>query len=599
MGKERKRDHGIRAVLSVIVHNWSTLLCFELIYKIVGFSFFFPFLGFLSRQLPGIINESYLSQENFNRLLVNPIAILILICIAVLLGGYLYFEIVALVLYSEAGWKREGITFWQMVYRAFVKVLEMFRIKRFAVFFMLPVMPLSFFGAASVFLRTVEIPEFILTAITDSTLYICMLVVAVVLVNYLSFLYLFGFPSLLLTDMSFCDSWKESFRLLKRKKIRTCRKILGYTFIFALVLCVGWMSIVGGIAGIVRISDGADVRRESFRMYFDTFTGVWNLLSGVLVSAFLCAVIVVLYHANREESRPGKTKSREWTVKRAIISVVVSIVLGISLVFMGDTEIGRQFFHTEHLNPVVIAHRAGVTFGPENTVAALNQAVKDGADMAEIDVQQLKDGTLVVLHDTNFMRTTGVKLNVWDAEYEQVKGMDAGSFRSREYAGEPVPTLEEMLEAAKGKVQLMIELKATGREQSLVEDTITLIKEYGMEEQCNIASLDLELLKQAKKLDPEIKTTYISVLLVSKSYDLKQIDSYSVETSFLSRELVYQAHMQGKKVYGWTASTDENIKKVLSSEADGIVTDNPELVRYHIGMLGKTAIEETVEEIFF
>ena len=69
----------------------------------------------------------------------------------------------------------------------------------------------------------------------------------------------------------------------------------------------------------------------------------------------------------------------------------------------------------------MIAHRAGAAFAPENTVAALNEAIEDGADMAEIDVQQLKDGTLVVLHDTNFKRTTGVDLNTWDTEYGQVK----------------------------------------------------------------------------------------------------------------------------------------------------------------------------------
>ena len=67
--------------------------------------------------------------------------------------------------------------------------------------------------------------------------------------------------------------------------------------------------------------------------------------------------------------------------------------------------------------------------------------------------------------------------------------------------GEPSPLWKKYQKAAKGKIELMIELKATGREQSLVEDTLALIGKYDMENQCNIASLDIHLLKQAKALN--------------------------------------------------------------------------------------------------
>ena len=109
-------------------------------------------------------------------------------------------------------------------------------------------------------------------------------------------------------------------------------------------------------------------------------------------------------------------------------------------------------------------------------MAALEQAITDKADIAEIDVQQLKDGTLIVMHDAGFKRTTGMDLPVWEADYEQVKNLDAGSYFSYEFAGEPVPTLEDMLAAAKGRIQLMIELKPTGYEQNMVEGVLALIE---------------------------------------------------------------------------------------------------------------------------
>ena len=598
VGKDGKKEWEIGTVLSVMMQNWSVLLCFELIYKVVGLTFFFPLLKYLTVLLPGFINENYLSQENFSKLFFNPAAIFIMLSIAVLLGVYLYIEIVALILYSEAGWKRREITLIQMMGGAVKKILGMFCSKRFAVFLLLPVMPFSFLGMASVYMRSVVIPEFILTAIMEDTFYVCALAGGTILANCLIFFYLFGFPTLLLTDMSFSGSWRESFRLLRKKKAWTIGKIIICTLVFIMMLYAVRMTVLSVIAGVVRLSCGADARRAIFKLYYNTFTGAWNILSGAFISVFFCAVIVVFYHMRRGERRPERVVGK-WMVKNAVIRVLVSSSVLFVLFFMGDTEAGRLIFLPGYSEITIVAHRAGATFGPENTVAALKHAIEDGADMAEIDVQQLKDGTLVVLHDTNFLRTTGIDLNVWDAEYEQVETMDAGRMYSFEYAGEPVPTLEEMLKASKGKIHLMIELKATGREQSLVEDTLALIERYEMADQCNIASMDLGLLKQAKEQNPEIETTYITVLLVSKSYDLEQVDSYSLETSFLSRELVYQAHIQGKKVYGWTASNDENIRKILSTEADGIITDNPLLVRYHIETLEESVIEQEIANIFF
>ena len=91
---------------------------------------------------------------------------------------------------------------------------------------------------------------------------------------------------------------------------------------------------------------------------------------------------------------------------------------------------------------IVVAHRAGAKVAPENTVAALEQAIRDGAPIAEIDVQQLSDGTLIVMHDSNFKRTTGEDICVWDAEADALKTLEVGSGFSAAYRGEQIPTLE-------------------------------------------------------------------------------------------------------------------------------------------------------------
>ena len=81
---------------------------------------------------------------------------------------------------------------------------------------------------------------------------------------------------------------------------------------------------------------------------------------------------------------------------------------------------------------IVVAHRAGAKVAPENTLAALEQAIRDGAPIAEIDVQQLSDGTLIVMHDSNFKRTAGEDVCVWDTEADVLSSTGSGKciFRS-------------------------------------------------------------------------------------------------------------------------------------------------------------------------
>ena len=159
---------------------------------------------------------------------------------------------------------------------------------------------------------------------------------------------------------------------------------------------------------------------------------------------------------------------------------------------------------------IVVAHRAGAKVAPENTVAALEQAIRDGAPIAEIDVQQLSDGTLIVMHDSNFKRTTGEDICVWDVEADALKTLEVGSGFSAAYRGEQIPTLEEMLACARGRITLMIELKYTGQEDALEESVLMLLQDYDMVDECIIGSMNKGILQKMKELEPGISTVFIA-----------------------------------------------------------------------------------------
>ena len=219
--------------------------------------------------------------------------------------------------------------------------------------------------------------------------------------------------------------------------------------------------------------------------------------------------------------------------------------------------------------------------------------------MAEIDVQLLKDGTLIVLHDTNFKRTTGLDLELRDADYETVKQLDAGSFFSSAFAGEPIPTLEEMLRAAKGRIRLMLELKAGGYTAGLEEKTLRLIEEYGMKDQCVIASMNLDILERMNALAPDLPTIYITALQPPEQYDQDIPNAYSVKSVSLSAEKVRKMHSWEKAVYAWTINSEETLQKILRYGVDGIITDNPVLAKSRLRGEPKILSADRITDFFF
>lgn len=222
----------------------------------------------------------------------------------------------------------------------------------------------------------------------------------------------------------------------------------------------------------------------------------------------------------------------------------------------------------------IVAHRAGASIAPENTLAALEQAIRDGAPIAEIDVQQLADGTLIVMHDSNFLRTAGVDRNVWEVDHEEVAGYEVGTAFSDSYLGEGIATLEQFLQCADGRISLMIELKYTGHEVGLEAAVVELLHRYQMDRTCIVGSMNASILERVKQLDAGIPTVFIAHDLTEEQYRMDCADSYSIEAVNLSKDMVDRIHEQNKPIYGWTANRWRVMQMIVDSGADGIVTDN-------------------------
>ena len=212
-------------------------------------------------------------------------------------------------------------------------------------------------------------------------------------------------------------------------------------------------------------------------------------------------------------------------------------------------------------------------------VTALRAAVEEMADWAEIDVQETKDGVAVVCHDENVSRITGVNRNIKDMTYEEIKSLDAGLWFSKAYKGERIPSLKEVMEYAKGRLNLNIEIKYAGAESRLPQKVSRLVEEYEMEDQCVVTCANLEYLKQIKEENPQIRTGYI-IPAAYGAYDRNDaIDIISIRSGFVSGKLVTLAHEAGKSIHAWTVNDKAELERMRVLAVDNVITDAPLLAR--------------------
>lgn len=261
--------------------------------------------------------------------------------------------------------------------------------------------------------------------------------------------------------------------------------------------------------------------------------------------------------------------------------------------------LGATIASAQGFGPEVIAHRGFSAAAPENTLSSFRQAIEAGADYFELDVYRSADDSLMLLHDATVNRTTNGTGSVANMTYAQLRALDAGypsRFGSR-YAGEKMPTLYEALALAKGKIKVCIELKVGGLE----EDVVRLVERMAMVDDVIVFGFGFNHIQRVKELNPNIK-----VLFLKGSVDLNDVTmvkgiggEYLGPGSTPSPDVVDFAHKNGIKVFRYTVNTVPEMLGVIGVNADGIITDTPDILLGlkdsldRTGLLGRWEFEGT------
>ena len=255
-------------------------------------------------------------------------------------------------------------------------------------------------------------------------------------------------------------------------------------------------------------------------------------------------------------------------VGAAIAGVVIAVTIG--AIAFGSVRLEDDV--------AIMAHRGSSSAAPENTMAAFRQAIADGADWIELDVQETADGEVVVLHDSDFMKLAGDKLKIWDATMDDLKNIDIGSRFAPQFKEERVPTLGEVLDECKGKIRINIELKYYGHEKQLELRVVNVVESRDMASEIVVMSLKIDGVKKLKALRPNWK---VGLLMSVSAGDVRKIeaDFLAINASFASSSFVRAAHASGKDVYVWTVNDATTMSTMISRGVDGLLTDKPALAR--------------------
>lgn len=253
----------------------------------------------------------------------------------------------------------------------------------------------------------------------------------------------------------------------------------------------------------------------------------------------------------------------------------LAIFLAVPLIYYGL----HVALRTPPLTPTqIIAHRGGPNYAPENTLPAFQNAIAQGVDWLEFDVQMTQDGVLVIIHDETVDRTTDGTGAVRDLTFAQIRALDAGN-------GEKVPTFKEVVELAKANgVKILPETKSAHLYPGIEENMLQMLDEANYLDQTIIQSFEADSLDTLHRLNPNAKLCALYGLgqfSVSAPPGDAQFVCPMAEMVLLNPVIIRQAHGERRQVFIWFGMLETpflfNVMRFFGAE--GLMSNDPIALR--------------------
>ena len=572
-------------VFAIVANRKQVLTMIHLFYTLLGIMIFVPFIGFLGQLMLKLSGNEVLSDMQISGFIFSPFGFVSFLIIFALFVTIIIFEQASMQAVAVAKLKEEHITALSSISFALRHVKKIFlfanRLILRLFIIMLPFLALA--GLVAFFLITdhdinyylsQKPPEFMTVVCINAVIILFM---SAVLVKKL-LTWSLALPLMLFNDVSPADSFRKSEEMTKKHK----KEIFIYFAKWAAVSILVSIVVLGTInfLGDTLASNYFDKIKILIFIIglFAALLSLVNFFITIFTSGTFAALTVLLankYGASlQSEGLNVKELASSWQVNKTKVALLFFWLLVASFI------LGSMFLDSSNkLQDVeVFAHRGAAGKAPENTMAAFKQAIADKTDWIELDVQESKDGVVVVIHDSDVMKLAGVSPKIWESTVAELQQIDIGSWFDPAFTGEKIPTFKEVLQEVKGKVKVLIELKDYGHDIALEQKVVDIVEEMGMSKDVAVMSLKPEQVKKIKALRPEWES---GILLSKVVGDISKmdVDFLAVNLGMMHPSFIKKTHAVGKKLYVWTADDPITIFKVLTYGADGIITNEPEMAR--------------------
>ena len=564
MKPEKPKKLGFR---KIYLNLDKVLFPFFLIFMMVEY-LWLPLNSFLAGLLLSQTGYLFISYNNIFAIITSSplisLAFLVLIVINLLVA---YFQICLLfigarhLLYHE---KRTLIEYSRKVFQQsflFMKCLSFCKMA-FVFFYVAMLFPFIRKILKIYYLNKIVIPDFIVTYLEDKHWLVGLMIFASAwILLYVSVRLMFALPKILFEKRTVREGVKYSLQKTKKQVLFYAWNLLliiikTYLFFFLLLTPL----LIGQI-----VIDNL-TQKESLILGVINFVLIKNI--HYMALTYFLVKFVSFLTGEELEIMPRRKKDHlmRWGV------------MGCASIFFALE--GYIYLEAPVTNtPLVISHR-GVSNknGVQNTVQSLEKTAQLKPDLIEMDVQETKDGQFVMMHDANLKNLAGINARPQDLTLEELTGLDISEngYRTK------ISSFDDYLNRANELHQrLLIEIKTSKKDspqmmERFLEKYGTIIKQYGHQMQ----SLDYHVIDQVLKYDSTIPAYFI--LPYNSIFPKTKATGYTMEYSTLDEYFVTKLWYTEQKLYVWTVNGSEAFDKAVRLGADGMITDDLEMVQLQV-----------------
>ena len=233
--------------------------------------------------------------------------------------------------------------------------------------------------------------------------------------------------------------------------------------------------------------------------------------------------------------------------------------------------------------PLVIAHRGASADAPENTIAAFELALEQGADGIELDVHLSADEQPVVIHDFTLERTTDGAGPVSAHRVRELKRLDAGGWWHRRFRGQRVQTLQEVLERFRDRARFWVELKGgSSLYPGIEERVVSLLEIYDVVDRALVQAFDHEAIARIHSMSREIRLGAL-VERAPARLEPGAANAICAGADLLTESFLAEIREAGLECYVWTVNEPALMDRLVSWDVNGIITDRPGVLRARLG----------------